>query len=214
LPAAAPAPFRAEERETPSPERFFGALDYLGQLDRTYLVCEADGELVLIDQHAAHERVAFQRLREAHASSGPRTQRLLFPRVLELEPDQAAAAGEHAEALAAIGFELSPFGGRSFAMKAAPVDLRDDDQEPTLRELLTDLSDRDASRAIGDRLDHMFATIACHSVVRAGDTLSRDEAHALLSSMDSVDYRAHCPHGRPVLLRISISEIARRFGRT
>jgi DNA mismatch repair protein MutL len=207
------APPQAPAR--PTAESFFGRLAYLGQLDRTYLVCEAAGELVLIDQHAAHERIAFQRLREAHRTSGPRTQRLLFPRTIELEARQAAAAAEHAPALAAIGFEVEPFGaGGAFALRASPVDLADAEVVPTLLELLTELAETDASRAVGDRVDLMLATVACHSVVRAGDTLSAAEAEALLEAMDGVDYRAHCPHGRPVLLRISIAEIARRFGRT
>jgi DNA mismatch repair protein MutL len=84
----------------------------------------------------------------------------------------------------------------------------------TLVELLGDLAETDASRAVGDRVDHMLATVACHSVVRAGDLLSVAEAEALLASMDEVDHRAHCPHGRPVLLRVGVAEIARRFGRT
>ncbi len=193
---------------------FFGSLTYLGQLDRTYLVCEGQGELVLIDQHAAHERIAFQRLREAHGKSGPRTQRLLFPRSVELDAGRAAAALEHAAALASIGFELEPFGGQSFALKAAPVELRDEEVLPTLVELLSELAETDASRAVDDRVDHLLSTIACHSVVRAGDVLSVEEATALLESMDAVDFRAHCPHGRPVLLRMGLGEIARRFGRT
>ena len=86
--------------------------------------------------------------------------------------------------------------------------------ESTLLELLDDLADSDASRAVAERVDHIFATIACHSVVRAGDVLSTHEARALLEAMDGVDYRVHCPHGRPVLLRIGVAEIARRFGRT
>jgi len=177
-------------------------------------VCEAEGELVLLDQHAAHERIAFQRLREAHAANRPRTQRLLFPRSVELAPAEAAAAVEHAAALAALGFELSPFGGATWALGAAPADLRDDDVESTLRELLAELAETSLSRAADSRLDALFATVACHSVVRAGDTLSPDEARALLAGLDGVDFKAHCPHGRPVLLRISLAEIARRFGRT
>jgi DNA mismatch repair protein MutL len=203
---AAPAPPRAGAG-------FFGSLAYVGQLDRTYLLCEAPGELVLIDQHAAHERIAYQRLREAHRQSGPRTQRLLFPRMLELEPAQAAAAVEHRTTLEAIGFDAEPFGGASFALRASPVELREDEVVPTLLELLTELAETDASRAAADRVDHMLATIACHSVVRAGDVLSAAEAEALLQAMDGVDFRANCPHGRPVLLRIGVAEIARRFGR-
>jgi len=205
----------APSAPAPAAGGFFGRLSYLGQLDRTYLLCEAAGELVLIDQHAAHERIAFQRLREAHATSGPRTQRLLFPRTLELQARQAGAAADHAAALAAIGFELEPFAASGLhLLRASPVDLAETEVVPTLLDLLTDLAETEASRAVGDRVDAMLATVACHSVVRAGDVLSVAEAEALLSAMDAVDYRAHCPHGRPVLLRISVAEIARRFGRS
>jgi DNA mismatch repair protein MutL len=213
-PAVAPRD-RAPPRE-PARGGFFGGLSYLGQLDRTYLVCEAPGELILIDQHAAHERIAFQRLREAHrpGGAGARTQRLLFPRTVELDERRAASAVEHRATLEAVGFDLEPFGGASFALRASPVELRDEEVVATLLELLGDLAETDASRAVGDRVDHMLATVACHSVVRAGDLLSVAEAEALLASMDEVDYRAHCPHGRPVLLRVGVAEIARRFGRT
>jgi len=203
---------------TPQPERratgFFGSLRYLGQLDRMFLVCEAPGELVLIDQHAAHERIAFQRLRDAYREKALRSQRLLFPRTLELDALQGAAAEVNREALLSIGFELEPFGERTWALRTSPVDVREEEVEATLRELLSELGDADASRAVDERVDLMFATIACHSVVRAGDVLSPAEAVALLSSMDEVDYRAHCPHGRPVLLRMGVAELARRFGRT
>lgn len=193
---------------------FFGALRYLGQLDKTYLVCEAAGELVLVDQHAAHERVAFQRLRDRYRERSMPVQRLLFPARVELSAAEAAVVDESAGDLAALGFELEPFGGATYAIKAAPAGLRGEAPEQVLRDLLGDLAERGGSRAVTDRVDRLLATIACHSVVRAGDTLSPREAEALLASMDGVDYRAHCPHGRPVLLRISVAEIARRFGRT
>src|SRR5262249_13116216 len=160
--------------------------------------------------HAAHERIAFQRLREAHRTSGPRPQRLLFPRTVELGAARAAAAAAHGAALAGIGFELEPFGaGGLVALRASPIDLREEEVVRTLLAPPDDLAEPDASRAVGDRVDPMLATVACHSVVRAGDVLSAAEATALLEAMDAVDYRAHCPHGRPVLLRISVVEIAR-----
>ncbi|HUH00919.1 MAG TPA: DNA mismatch repair endonuclease MutL [Kofleriaceae bacterium] len=214
-----PCPSPSPSPANPSPpdaERvpFFSRLRYLGQLDRTYLMCEAEGELVLVDQHAAHERVAFQRLRDSHAQRAVPVQRLLFPRTLELDARLAAIATESAEELAQVGFELEPFGGDTFALKAVPAGLRPgDDGERVLSELLDELADRGGSRALDERLDLVLATIACHSVVRAGDALSPREVEALLQSMDSVDFNAHCPHGRPVLLRISVAEIARRFGR-
>ena len=120
-----------------------------------------------------------------------------------------------------MGFEIEHFGGSTYAIKAVPAELRAAgasrsarDIALVLRELLDQLADQGASDAVGERLDAVFATIACHSVVRAGDTLSQREVEALLQSLDGVDFKAHCPHGRPVLLRISIAEIARRFGRT
>ena len=194
-------------------EGFFSSLKYLGQLDSTYLVCEADGELVLIDQHAAHERVAFQRLRDRADNDAVATQRLLFPTTIELPPAEAAVVADGGELLAAVGFDVEPFGPQSVAVKAVPAGLRHD-PAVVLRELLGDLADRGGSRAVDERLDRVLATIACHSVVRAGDVLGADEARALLGQMDGVDFRAHCPHGRPVLLRIGVPEIARRFGRT
>jgi DNA mismatch repair protein MutL len=192
---------------------FFSSLVFLGQLDRTYLVCEGDGELVLIDQHAAHERVAFQRLREKADANAVATQRLLFPTTLELPAGEAAVVADGGDLLGAVGFDVEPFGPSAVAIKAVPAGLRHDPSQ-VLRELLGDLVDRGGSRAVDERLDRVLATIACHSVVRAGDVLGADEARALLAQMDGVDFRAHCPHGRPVLLRIGVPEIARRFGRT
>ena len=220
-PEPTPAPCPPPPAADGTPNGFFSSLRYLGQLDRTYLICEADDELVLIDQHAAHERVAFQRLREradaaanaADGGGGVPIQRLLFPTTVDLAPAEAALATDSHDLLAAVGFDVEPFGPTTIAVKAVPAGLRHD---PTavLRELLDDLADRGGSRAVDERLDHVLATIACHSVVRAGDVLGPDQARALLDQMDGVDFRAHCPHGRPVLLRIGVPEIARRFGRT
>jgi DNA mismatch repair protein MutL len=207
-----PAFLAAREHE---PDRFFSQLVYLGQLQKTYLLCEAPGELVLIDQHAAHERVAFQRLREAHAHKKVRTQRLLLPATVELDESLAAAAAEHAELLSGLGVELEPFGARAVLVRALPELLADKSPARVVGELLHELtSDSGMVQLVNDRLDHLLATMACHSVVRAGDVLSEREVRALLESMDGIDYRAHCPHGRPVLLRLSIGEIERRFGRT
>ena len=208
-------PTTAVPSDAPEPAAapgYFASLRYLGQLDRTYLLCEGDGELVLLDQHAAHERIAFQRLRERAESNAVAVQRLLFPTVIELAAPEAALVGEHTAVLAQVGFDVEPFGGSAVAVKAVPAGLRHD-ATAVLRELLGELAERGGSRAVTERLDHVLATVACHSVVRAGDVLAGDEVTALLAQMDGVDFRAHCPHGRPVLLRIGTSEIARRFGR-
>ncbi len=223
-PSAAPASWTARsspsidavapesEPEPAAPPGYFASLRYLGQLDRTYLLCEGDDELVLLDQHAAHERIAFQRLRDRAEANAVAVQRLLFPTVIELAAPEAALVGEHAAVLAQVGFDVEPFGGSAVAVKAVPAGLRHD-ATAVLRELLGELAERGGSRAVSERLDHVLATVACHSVVRAGDVLAADEVISLLAQMDGVDFRAHCPHGRPVLLRIGTPEIARRFGR-
>jgi DNA mismatch repair protein MutL len=212
----APAGFEPAVPPAPSPDErgFFASLQYLGQLHRTYLICQAPGELVLIDQHAAHERVAFQRLRDAHGEERVRSQRLLLPATVELEPSLAAAAAEHAALLGTLGFELERFGDRTVAVRALPDLMASADPADVLTEVLGELAARDATELVADALDHVLATMACHSVVRAGDVLGPHEVRALLESMDGIDYRAHCPHGRPVLLRMSVGEIERRFGRT
>ena len=193
-------------------ERFFSTLTYLGQLDRTYLVCEAPGELVLIDQHAAHESVAFQRLREAHDRRQVRTQRLLLPATLESVEHLRARLVEF---VAKGDVELT--GERAVTVRSMPETLASAAPAEMLSEVLAELEAKEGagvSSLVQDHLDHILATMACHSVVRAGDVLSEREVRALLESMDGVDYRAHCPHGRPVLLRLPIAELERRFGRT
>jgi DNA mismatch repair protein MutL len=195
---------------------FFGGLAYVGQVHRTYLVCEGPDELVLVDHHAAHERVAFQRLRTAHRQRAIARQRLLFP--IPIEVDDAAAAAAVAPdvvaTVAELGFELEAFGSTTLLLRAVPELLKDVDPKPLLLDVLHRLGEGTGPELAGDRLDHVFATMACHSVVRAGDLLGREQATALLAQLDEVDLRSHCPHGRPVLLRMSLGEIERRFGRT
>jgi DNA mismatch repair protein MutL len=207
IPGAVPAPWAGEGEP-----RFFGALNYLGQIHRTYLVCEAAEELVLIDQHAAHERVAYARLRTAHARREIARQRLLFP--IPIEVGETAAAAANSEMLAALGFEVEPHAPGVVMLRAMPEPLKDADPKPLLREVLAELAEG-TPLGSGDleRVDHLLATIACHSVVRAGDVLGRPAVLALLAQLDDVDLRSHCPHGRPVMLRLPIAEIERRFGR-
>ncbi len=196
---------------------FFGSLRYLGQLDRTYLLCEAEGELVMLDQHAAHERVELDKLLARYREGTMPVQKLLFPQTVALDAKQAAAAEAHGEQLAALGFELDDFGDGggtlSYALKAVPAGLRNSEPEAVLRDLLDELVRTGQGKAIDDVMENLLATVACHSVVRAGDTLSAQEVQSLLVAMDKVDFRGEAPHGRPVLLRIGIAEIAKRFGR-
>ena len=172
----------------------------------------------MLDQHSAHERVELEKLLERYRERSMPVQRLLFPQTIELSAAQATAADAHAEQLAAMGFELDDFGDnagvQSYALKAVPSGLRTASPEEVLLALLSELARTGSDRAIDDKIESMLATVACHSVVRAGDSLSGKEVESLLAAMDGVDFRGVAPHGRPVLLRIGVDEIARRFGRS
>jgi len=212
---APPAPIAPppEDKGSPPPLAYFSRLELIGQLHGTYLVCQAPDELVLVDQHAAHERIAFERLQRAFAESRSQSQGLLTPLILELGPEESEVARDQAELLSRLGFDLQPFGERAFALRGAPRLLGDADPEPLLRDVLAELCATGQSRAAEERDEHVLATMACHSVVRAGDALSHDDMRALLRELDTTDRRAHCPHGRPVLLRMPLGEVERRFGR-
>jgi DNA mismatch repair protein MutL len=200
----------------PAAMGFFGRLEYIGQLRRTYLVCEGPSELVLADQHAAHERIMFERLRVAHRQRAVVRQRLLFPIPIELDEVAAAAAHEAAtlEALAGLGFEVEAFGPSTMLLRAVPDLLKDVDPKPLLRDVLHRVAEGDSLRRAEENFEQVFATMACHGALRAGDIVARDAAVTLLGQLDAVDLHSHCPHGRPVLLRMSIAEIEQRLGRT
>ncbi|HEY4241266.1 MAG TPA: DNA mismatch repair endonuclease MutL [Kofleriaceae bacterium] len=204
LPTAADSP-----AATPG---FFASLRFLGQLDLTYLVCETSGELVLVDQHAAHERVELHRLRLHHTESRPAVQKLLFPSTLDASPPQLELVSRLADVLATVGYEVEPFGKSTLAVKAVPAGIRHGDPAHVLRALLAEWAE-DGAPSDAERIDALLGRIACHSVVRSGDRLSPSEAESLLRNLDGVDLTLPAPHGRAVLLRLPLSEIGRRFGR-
>ena len=195
---------------------FFGGLEYIGQMRRTYLICEGQGELVIVDQHAAHERITFERLRQAHRQRKVARQRLLFPIPIELDDPAIAAVREMSalETLAGLGFEVEDFGPKTLLVRAVPDLLKKVDPKPLLLDVIHGMSADEGTNPAEDGFDKIFATMACHGALRAGDIVSRDQALALLVQLDGVDLRSHCPHGRPVLLRMPMSEIEQRLGRT
>ncbi len=191
---------------------YFSQLRYLGQLDLTYLVCEADGELVLVDQHSAHERVELARLQARHTAQEAAVQKLLFPVTIEATPAQLELVARVGPLLAQVGFEAEPFGKTTLAIKAVPAGIRHCDPAQLLRQLLDEWV-RDGAPSDDERVSRVLAEIACHSVVRAGDRLTANEAESLLRSLDGVDLDGAAPHGRSLLLRLPLTEIGRRFGR-
>ncbi|MBD1399185.1 DNA mismatch repair endonuclease MutL [Pelovirga terrestris] len=202
-----------EELRAANGNVFFSHLQILGQYHQTYILCQDQDDLVLIDQHAAHERIGFERLKKAYQEGGVQRQQLLFPEVFELDYKSAAALGEHLEELERLGFEVEPFGGKSFAVKALPALLAAAPIVKLVTDVALELERIGREGRLAESLDDVLIMMACHRVIRANQALSHQEIKALLVDLDRIDFRGHCPHGRPVLARMSLYEIERLFRR-
>ncbi|HVN40299.1 MAG TPA: DNA mismatch repair endonuclease MutL [Myxococcota bacterium] len=195
-----------------------GDCPLLGQLAATYLLLEGKDELLLVDQHAAHERVLYERLRASVLAEGAARQALLVPLVVELAPRPLAALANQSALAESLGFETAPFGESAVALRAVPALLAERDPAGLLRTLAEELATAPASeaasalRALGPA-DRVLATLACHASRRKGDLLDPREQHALLEALDAIPWAPTCPHGRPVVVPVSLAEIERRFGR-
>jgi DNA mismatch repair protein MutL len=196
------------------PRGYFSSLSVIGQFHGEYILCQSGTELVIIDQHAASERVAYQRLKQQHLSGCIESQRLLFPETLEVTFSEVAVAERFRNELTGIGFELEPFGGNTLMVSAVPRMAAEKDALQLVRRILTDLNQIGASAAFQDRLDDLFSRIACHSVVRGVHPLDTRQMTELLRSMDDTDFAASCPHGRPVSHVITLAELEKIFKRT
>ncbi len=215
-PPSAPAPSAAFEAPEPRVARagYFGSLRFIGQHARTYLLCEAPGgTLVVIDQHASHERFLFHRLREVLRASRMERQPFLVPPVVTLPAALARALEASIAEVGRLGIEVEPFGGDSFAVKSAPAILGGTPMQPLLADLAQQIEEASRGSAVDEALDGLLATMACHAAVRAHEDLSREEARALLDGLDAVDFKARCPHGRPVVVELPLADLERRVGR-
>jgi DNA mismatch repair protein MutL len=196
----------------PSPSIRWSMLRFVAQLRQTYLLCEGDEGLYLLDQHAAAERVTFTRLRREYQSRAVPSQALLFPTVLDVTPAEAELVEQHGAEIAEVGLDVRVRGPESVSIHAVPKLLQRASAERLLRDLLSEVS-RGGGRAFSAAVDLALATMACHGSVRAGDPLSSSEAKALLEALDHADFAGHCPHGRPVVTFQSWAELERKVGR-
>ncbi len=187
-------------------------------LDTYVIAVVEDGSLVLVDQHAAHERLTHEDLRRQYLDGTVRAQRLLLPEVVDLPARDAVRLLEHADSLAAFGIEIEPFGGRSVLLRAVPALLGQPDARALLRDLAEELGDDELATpaeagSLTGRLDAVIARMACHGSIRAGRRLSAGEMDHLLRRMEATPRAATCSHGRPTYLKLSRAEIERMFGR-
>ena len=185
----------------------------LGQFRDTFIIAMDDEGLCIIDQHVAHERVLFERIMEKLSTQSLESQRLLIPVVLELPAAERAALVSKAEALARFGFEIEEFGGDSVKVSSVPALLPANECDAALRALADDLEGLDRGLRIEDALKQIAATTACHAAVKAHYPLTLEKMHHILEELRATAYSTVCPHGRPVMLRITRREIEKNFDR-
>ncbi|WP_374413141.1 DNA mismatch repair endonuclease MutL [Novosphingobium colocasiae] len=185
-----------------------------GQVAGTYIVAEAEDGLVLVDQHAAHERLVLERLKAAGAQDAMmRSQALLLPEVVELEEAACDALEDKAEALAGFGLVLERFGPAAVLVRAVPSVLGKSDAAALVRDVADDLAKNGDALLLGERLELVLATMACHGSVRAGRVLSVAEMNALLREMERTPRSGQCNHGRPTWVKLAHGDIEKLFGR-
>jgi len=202
---------RAEKAAGPRPR--FADLGYIGPFDRTFLLCEAAGELVVVDQHAAHERVLFEAFRKQQVDAAPPSQRLLVPELMEMDRARVLALSDAQDTLREMGVEISQFGEDTIALQALPAAVG----AGRVRQAIADMADELVSGEVAaaqERLRYdLSALLACHCAVRAHDPLSREEVASLFLQLDELESNFACPHGRPVMVRFARPEVARWFVR-
>ena len=183
------------------------------QIHETYVIAQTETGLVIVDQHAAHERLVYERLKTALAAKGVATQGLLIPEIVELPEEDVARLAERAEELATVGLVLESFGPGAIAVRETPAMLGQIDIRGLVRDLADDLAEWDTATRVRERLDHVAATMACHGSVRAGRRLRPQEMDALLREMEDTPNSGQCNHGRPTWIELKLSDIERLFGR-
>jgi DNA mismatch repair protein MutL len=192
---------------------FFSRLTVIGQFQAAFILCQDERDLIVIDQHAAHERVAFEQLKREFGGGSLEAQGLLFPETVELTHQLSALAHEHASLLELLGFKLEAFGGTTWLLQAVPRVLAGGGYLQALRDTLEELANVGRSLTVADAVESLLIRLACHSVVRGRHALSTVEIQSLFRQMDATDFAANCPHGRPVMARIARTDLEKLFKR-
>lgn len=183
------------------------------QIHTTYIVAQTDDGLVIVDQHAAHERIVYEKLKAERAASGIKRQLLLIPDVIDCDSAEAARLLGHAEALAALGLVIEPFGPGAIAVTEIPALLSGGSVRALIHDLLDCMEEWGDRRALEGRMDAILSRMSCHGSVRAGRALKPDEMNALLRTMEKTPNAGQCNHGRPTYVALKLGDIERLFGR-
>jgi DNA mismatch repair protein MutL len=199
--------------ETQTSSSYWSTLQVIGQVDLTYIVTQAQDKMVLVDQHAAHERVAFEKLMKAWKQGGIEIQQMLLPITVDLEESEVEALLSVTDDLQKIGVTIEQEGPASIAISSLPSIIKEKGLVEALKKLAFEINDKGGSFVMETTIGDIFATMACHSVIRAGQALSHAEMVQLLKDMDEFPLSGYCPHGRSVSLDFSFGQLEKDFGR-
>jgi DNA mismatch repair protein MutL len=202
------------EQEISYSRTMFGRMQPIGQVMGTFLLCEADDKLFIIDQHAAHERIGFEKLIKQYENEGVAIIPLLIPETFDLKPSDAEILKKYLGELLKFGFEMEFFGGQTFVLKGLPSLLQGKvDIIPFIHDLVEDVKETGLLKSLTDKVHAVLMRISCHAQIRANHHLERQEIQALLNELDDYPFTDFCPHGRPVCIDVSKEEIEKWFKR-
>jgi len=179
-----------------------------------YLVAESDDGIVIIDQHALHERVMYEQFRERFTNGTLESQRLLLPETIRITPEQSALLDANAELLRKLGIELTPFGADSVAVHSFPALMKNADVQEFMRDLLDRLAQSAGETQTEVVVHRVLDLMACKAAVKAGDALTQEEIQSLMAKRHLIEKSTSCPHGRPTILRLTKTDLNRQFKRT
>ncbi|WP_299727685.1 DNA mismatch repair endonuclease MutL [uncultured Tateyamaria sp.] len=185
-----------------------------GQLHENYIVAQTAHGMVIVDQHAAHERLVYEKLKAQMAETGVAAQALLIPEIVTLSPAERDALMEIADDLARAGLGIEPFGGDAIAVRETPAILGEVDATAMIHDILDELSDLGSSHSVQARIEAVLSRVACHGSVRSGRRMRGEEMNALLREMEATPHSGQCNHGRPTYVELKLADIERLFGRT
>ena len=183
------------------------------QVHDTFIIAETETSLVIVDQHAAHERLVYERLKKAFANGGLSRQMLLIPEVVELDAEAADRLAGAAAELERLGLVVEAFGPSAVIVREVPALLGQGNIQGLLRDLADELAEGEGSLVVSERLDHVLSTMACHGSVRAGRRLNAEEMNALLRDMEETPFSGQCNHGRPTYVELKLADIEKLFQR-
>ena len=208
--AEAPAPYEAQ----PAPqENTFPLGAARAQVHENYIIAQTQTGIVIVDQHAAHERLVYERLKRQRNETGIKAQALLIPEIIELGADDAARLLAIAEDLAALGLTIEPFGGHAIAVRETPAILGNVSARALVQDVLDELADQGDSPSLLAKMDAILSRMACHGSIRSGRQMRAEEMNALLREMEDTPLSGQCNHGRPTYVELKLTDIERLFGR-